>query len=335
MPSDLPERSPEPERNGDEPDRRSGAGLRVAIYFLAVFLATTLAQGVFLQVLLGAEEVERLTEAMRADPSAPPPIEPIIELWLQGLTAPLALLVTLLFLRVFDDRRPRSIGLSAPSKPGLQLFLGALLAALPLGAFLVLSAPWVESTLEPFDAATLAADPHLPLEPLGLVGLAVAFLAAAFAHELIFRGYIYSTFRDRFAWVNAAGLTNLLAVALYAGETGIGAAALINIFLLGLAMAALREKTGDLFLATVFSALWNLLLGAALSLPVSGRLFPRLFDHDLRGPDALTGGPFGPEGSWLLTGPLVVLVVGLAVWVESGREEETDEDGEAEMSSEP
>ncbi|MEM8929754.1 MAG: CPBP family intramembrane glutamic endopeptidase [Acidobacteriota bacterium] len=321
MPSDLPER-PSPEEHEPEPEVRSGAGLRVAIYFLAVFLTIVFSQGLFVSAVLGPEEAQRLSEAAQADPTAAPDIDPVLQLWAQVLSAPLALVVTLFFIRVFDRRAAYEIGLLWPRGVGLQLFLAVLLAALPLGAWLVLSGPWVESRLEPLDASALAETAYLPPGAIGGLVLTLGFLASAFVHELIFRGYIYSTFRERFSWVHAAGLTNLLSVALFAGLPEVQAAGLINIFLLGLVAGALREKTGDLFLATTFAGTWNVLLGCALSLPISGQLYPRLFDHDLQGPEALTGGAFGPEGSWLLTGPLVVLVLGLAVWVESGLDDE-------------
>ena len=164
-------------------------------------------------------------------------------------------------------------------------------------------------------------DPWLPVGASGLLSIGLGFLGLAFLDELIFRGYVYTAFRERFTWVHAAGLANLLSVALFAGHPQIEAAGLINTFLLGLALAAMRERTGSLFMPSLSLAFWNFLLGCGLSLPVSGSLFPRLYDHQVEGPVGVTGGEFGPEGSWLMTGILLGLVMLLAWWVEKDGEQ--------------
>jgi hypothetical protein len=64
---------------------------------------------------------------------------------------------------------------------------------------------------------------------------------------------------------------------------------------------------------------WNLLLGCFLSLRVSGLDFPRYANVEVRGAEAITGGEYGPEGSWLMTGLLLGLVALAAFWVERGR----------------
>ena len=259
----------------------------------------------------GPEAMKKLAEA--GDTAN---VDPVLLLWLRVATLPLALLATLAFVQFFDKRPAASIGLTWPRGGGVQTLLGILVAALPLGFWLLLSDPWVSSTLLPWSEEALRDQPHLPLDGLGVGAMALAFLAVALIDELMFRGYIYSAFRERFEWVHAAGLTTLLFVATSAGHPDIGAAGLINIFLLGLSASAMREKTGSIWMSAVFAGSWNLLLGCGLSLPISGTLFPRLFDHQLEGPASLTGGSFGPEGSWLLTGPILILLIGLAWWTD-------------------
>lgn len=323
---DPGEQKPGDRNPGDEPDpppRIYGSpGLRVAIYFLAVFMVMSITSYVLFGLLEGPEAMQELAESGAADD-----IDPLLLLWLRAASLPAVWIATVFFLRFFDRRAPAEIGLAWPRGGGMQTLLGMLLAALPLGAWFLLAEPWVDSSLVPFTAETAADEPHMPLGGAGVAGMAVAFLAVALLDELMFRGYIYSSFRERFQWVHAGGMSTLLFVALSAGHPEIGAAGLINVFLLGLCASAMREKTGSIWMAAIFAGSWNLLLGTGLSLPIAGTLFPRLFEHGLEGSAALTGGAFGPEGSWLLGGPILALLVGLAWWTDrDGAEGETRSD---------
>ncbi|MCG8463080.1 MAG: CPBP family intramembrane metalloprotease [Holophagales bacterium] len=351
MPSSLPEREPENPReepgNGGSRRPANTLGLRVAVYFLAVFMGMSATSMGLYTLLEGPKAMERLAEADASDGTE---VDPVLFLWLRVASVPVALAITLLVLRFSDGAASiASIGLRWPRSAGLQGLLALLFASLPLGLWLLLADPWVESTLVPFGSASVSSSmeaagqeaagprelvPEAAPGAFGLASLAFAFLAVAFLEELIFRGYVYSAFRERFSWVNAAGWANLLFVALHAGHPEIGAAGLLNVFLVGLACGALREKTGSLWMPSLFSGFWNVLLGCALSLPISGTLFPRLFEHTLEGPETLTGGAFGPEGSWLLTAPLLVLVIGLGAWVDRGTDFEPDTPGEAEAGAE-
>jgi len=60
---------------------------------------------------------------------------------------------------------------------------------------------------------------------------------------------------------------------------------------------------------------WNVLLGSMLGLPVSGIQTPALLFVVQRGPDAWTGGAYGPEGG--LLGSLAFLLGSLLIlaWV--------------------
>ncbi|MEM1178392.1 MAG: lysostaphin resistance A-like protein [Acidobacteriota bacterium] len=295
----------------DPPPLRGSVGLRVAVYFLSVILAISVAASEILRHLDGPEAVRAMSE-----PGAE--IEPMLFLWLRLLTLPIVLAVTVFFVRRLDHGRLRDIGLQAPPGTGIHLLLSCFIAAAPLIGWFLLVDPWATSKLENFSGEELQLDPWLPLDAAGLLWIVAAFIGLAFLDEIIFRGYVYSAFRERFSWVHAAGLANVLSISLYASHPDIGAAGLINAFLLGLALAAMRERTGSLLMPAVFLGMWNVILGCGLSLPVSGTYFPRLYDHRLEGPAAVTGGEFGPEGSWLLTVFLLALVMLLAAWVERG-----------------
>jgi hypothetical protein len=84
-------------------------------------------------------------------------------------------------------------------------------------------------------------------------------------------------------------------------------------------LAALVERSGSLWSATLAHASWNFSVACLLSLPISGvRLF-HLLDLSLKGDERLTGGAFGPEASVLLT--LLGLPLAAALWWNRRRRE--------------
>ncbi len=84
-----------------------------------------------------------------------------------------------------------------------------------------------------------------------------------------------------------------------AGETPLG---IINAGLFGLVLAYSLKRTGSLWFALGFHAAWNFTQSSVLGLANSVSVAQgRLFDLTLSGPDYLTGGNAGPEGSVIVT----------------------------------
>ncbi|MFL6233219.1 MAG: CPBP family intramembrane glutamic endopeptidase, partial [Thermoanaerobaculia bacterium] len=226
------------------------------------------------------------------------------------LTLPPQLLVTWLFVRFLDRRTLASLGLRPP-QGGTPAALRQLATA-PLGAVGVLGL-WL--------ALVLALPPSLavvryggissglshgpawwPLPPfLLLPALLSGFILQGGLEELIIRGYIYHTLRDRWRpWVSALGSSVLFAL-LHLNNPDVSAPALLNIVLAGMALAALVERTGSLWSATLAHGAWNFAVACLLSVPVSGVRIVHLLNVTITGDPGVTGDGFGPEGSWLLT----------------------------------
>jgi membrane protease YdiL (CAAX protease family) len=241
------------------------------------------------------------------------------------LAFPLQILVTWLFARYLDRRSLASLGARAP--------LGGRRAALrqsivaPLGAVGVL-AVWLVSILA-LPAAYAAVhfggiSPSFtpppawwPFPPaLLLLTLLPGFLLQGGLEEWIVRGYVYHTLRERWRPWSAALGSSLLFGLLHAGNPDVSACALLNVVLAGMVLAALVERTASLWSATLAHGAWNFAVACLLSVPVSGvRLF-HLFDVTITGNPGLTGGGFGPEGSWLLTliGILLIAALWRGIW---------------------
>ena len=134
-----------------------------------------------------------------------------------------------------------------------------------------------------------------------LLVLLLGFLLQGGLEEWIVRGYVYHTLRERWRPWLAALASSLLFALLHVGNPDVSAVALVNIVLAGMVLAALVERTGSLWSATLAHGVWNFAVACLLSLPVSGVRIFHLLDVTLTGDPELTGGGFGPEGSWLLT----------------------------------
>jgi membrane protease YdiL (CAAX protease family) len=234
------------------------------------------------------------------------------------LTLPPQIVVTWLFVRFLDRRSMASIGLRRPlGGPGAAW---RQLVAAPLGAVAVLGV-WLALVLVlpaslvavHYGGISLAAPAWWPLPPvLLLVALLIGFILQGGLEELIVRGYIYHTLRERWRpWAAALGSSALFAL-LHAANPHVSVWALINVLLAGMVLAALVERTGSLWSATLAHGAWNFAVACLLSVPVSGVAIFHLLNVTITGDPGLTGDGFGPEGSWLLT--LIGLGLTAALW---------------------
>jgi uncharacterized protein len=227
-----------------------------------------------------------------------------------AIQAPLILGITWLFVHYLDRRDLASLGARWP-EGGRGMALRQL-ATLPLGVLALLASWVVLIFVLPADlgairfgglSATFSTGPAWwPLPPVLLLALLlVLFLIQGGLEEWIVRGYIYRALKERWRPFWAALASSVLFSLLHALNPNVSAVALFNIILAGLILAALVERSGSLWGATVAHGFWNFAVACLLSVPVSGiRLF-HLLDVSLSGDETLTGGSFGPEGSLVLT----------------------------------
>jgi membrane protease YdiL (CAAX protease family) len=155
--------------------------------------------------------------------------------------------------------------------------------------------------------------------PLALHGSALAYDAAVWAvgflmvglfEEFLMRGYALFTLSTGVGFWPSAVLLSAVFGALHLnnrGESWIGA---LGAAMIGLFFCLTLRRTGSLWFAIGFHAMWDYSESFIYSVPDSGAVLPgHLLNSSFHGPVWLTGGTVGPEGSWLVFVVLAALFV--------------------------
>ncbi len=206
-----------------------------------------------------------------------------------------ALLLSWFFLRAFDGRGFRALGLWTTPGWTKQLGIGmALGALLQMGvAILLLATHAIHYTRNgPWNAHFI----HLLAANLWLFLLAGAF------EEVAFRGYAFQRLIDATSPAAAVIISSTVFGLAHLGNPASSFFSTVNTILAGIVLALPYIRTGKMWTQIGLHWTWNFFLGPIISLPVSGIHFgPTLFAPHLTGPVWWTGGNYGPEGGAVVT----------------------------------
>ncbi len=206
-------------------------------------------------------------------------------------------------LRAADKRRFRNLGFWFYGGWGKELALGlgggALMLSVVVGA----------------GAAFGGTEWHLrEVEPMalvrGLLWAVVLFSVAATNEELLFRGYPFQRLVESWgAPISVVAISGLFGLG-HASNPNATWFTVSNTILAGIWLAQAYLKTRALWYPIGLHISWNFIMAFVYSLPVSGIVLQsQLLTAKDHGPQWLTGGDYGPEGSILCTGVLVVAIV--------------------------
>jgi hypothetical protein len=204
-------------------------------------------------------------------------------------------------LLTLDGRRPASLGFhlrrEAVAESGLGIVVGtgvALAVAALMFALGGLDWSAQEGSAEGWLAGALGA---------------MAFLAVpAAAEEALLRGYPLQALAEAWGPLAALALTSVAFGALHLWNPGVTVAGTLNVVMAGVFLGIVYLRTASLWWASGAHLGWNWAHGYAVDVPVSGLelLDAPLYEGVTRGPAWLGGGEFGPEGSLVATGVLVL-----------------------------
>jgi membrane protease YdiL (CAAX protease family) len=147
----------------------------------------------------------------------------------------------------------------------------------------------------------------------------LVFIPAVVHEELLFRGF---AFQRLLRWNRLFALLfgAVIFAALHAGNDSVTPLGLLNVFLGGLLLGLAFERFGRLWFPIGIHLAWNLTTGPIFGDEVSGFGMPRsMLIETGGGPDALTGGTFGIEGSVLMTLVELAAIALLARRISSAR----------------
>ncbi len=243
------------------------------------------------------------------------------------LTATAATLAVPIARRYLDKKTFASLGLRAGGRAGGDLAFGFLLSGAMAAAFLGLlaltglgSVEGLAWNVEPQDAAAFGAL-AIYLAKISLGSLAFFLLmdvVVGWWEELVFRGYLFQNLVEGLRLPGAILLSCVLYGILHAANPNAGLISTLLIMGFGYLRIYGYLLTGQLWLSMGMHVGWNYFQGHIFGFAASGQDTPSLFVLQLRGPDWLSGGDFGPEGSLL-----VIPILGLAClamrWWSAGR----------------
>jgi membrane protease YdiL (CAAX protease family) len=120
---------------------------------------------------------------------------------------------------------------------------------------------------------------------------------AAFAEELLMRGYLFAVLREAIGWKWTIISTSIIFGLIHIWNPGADPQSIALVTMAGFFLAAVYLATKSLWAATMAHFAWNWFMAAMLHTPVSG-LPVSTPDYKVvdAGPDWLTGGTWGPEG---------------------------------------
>ena len=135
----------------------------------------------------------------------------------------------------------------------------------------------------------------------------LVLLLGALAEELMFRGYPFQHLEQGIGAIGAITVFSVMFGAVHLANPGASLWGLINTILIGVLLSISYLRTRALWLPWGIHFGWNFALGFLFGLPVSGlRLFNVVVRTTASGPNWITGGSYGLEGS--ATAVVVILM---------------------------
>ena len=166
---------------------------------------------------------------------------------------------------------------------------------------------------------------ELSLEPiLFILGLFPFWLLQGGTEEVATRGWLLTRIATRTNLPLAIAISSSLFGILHLGNSGVTFISLLNIVLDGVLAGLLLIYTDSIWLVVAQHGTWNYVQGNLLGFQVSGTgADASIFSFTMgSGPDWLTGGEFGAEGSIITT--LVLLLSVVMVYLLGERKERVD-----------
>ncbi len=210
-------------------------------------------------------------------------------------------LILWVWLALFEKRPLWTLGLELRGA-GQKYLRGLLVGLLMFGLSIGISAAFGYMAFE-------TGDPQKQGLP-ALGGVLLVFLGWTVqgpAEEALARGWLLPVIGARYNLLLGVIISSVVFAAFHLLNPNLGPIAMLNLLLFGLFAAFYALYEGGLWGVFSLHAVWNWAQGNLFGLAVSGgpAAGGTLFNLMEDGPDAITGGPFGPEGGLAVTTVLI------------------------------
>jgi uncharacterized protein len=138
-------------------------------------------------------------------------------------------------------------------------------------------------------------------------------ILVSFGEELVVRGYILQNLMDSFPRWTALLVSSFLFAALHLLNPNMTLLSFTDLFVGGVFLGINYIYTKNLWFGWMLHFSWNYFQGPVLGYEVSGLDMPGILQQRIQGPDWITGGAFGFEGSVISTS-LQIVAIALLTW---------------------
>jgi len=260
------------------------------IIFLAVYLLSFMALG----FLLPPAAIGDLTNALYLPLTA---------------ASILSIVLVLLFINLIFKADPTPLGLQF-DKQARKAISGACLGIFLItgGSIILYFGNWLQWASSEANASDI-------------VLMSGLLLLAAFSEELVFRGFILGRLLNQTKPLIALLASSIIFALFHINNPEVTLLASINIFLGGILLGITYCYNRNIWFGFALHYSWNLVQGPILGIPVSGLILPSIIATEIKGPELITGGQFGLEGS-LIQGLLMVICC-IGLWLLNTTENKT------------
>ena len=210
----------------------------------------------------------------------------------------------LILARVFDGKSMAAMGFV------MQRSIGDFLSGGVVGGFIFLCA-----LAAAFFGGWAQFNPDFAKVSMSAMAIgAIGMTLASAGEEVMMRGYVLQELMSKFPTPVAVLVTSLIFVGLHAGAligSSMAVIGALNIFLASVLLSLAYLATRSLWLPIGIHAGWNVIQGPLLGINVSGNdVNAGWHPVTLSGPDMMTGGSFGFEGSLMgVIGPALGILM--------------------------
>lgn len=261
--------------------------IAIAIPFIIVFLIV----GGIISFIPGQFLVDKL------DPG-----EAFISFYNLFISFGITIVLVALWVRFFEKRSFRTLGFTAHGalkKYVKGFFAGLLMLSIVIGLISLFGKVDIVENPNPFN-----------FKVLGIIGLfLIGYMVQGAGEEILARGWQFQVIAARHKpWIGAV-ISSIMFALLHGFNSGISVIALINLFLFAVLLLFFILHDRSIWAACGWHTSWNWALENIFGLKVSGSEgIVSVFKFSTQGPNYITGGDFGPEGSILTS---LVLIGGM------------------------